>query len=83
MILERILKILNFKLFFLIAISLSLIGLLVVLSEIYLLEGFLDFVNIELEFLDTLPSSFFFAPLVFWNIPLLIVVIVRIIYRKK
>ncbi len=82
MILERILKFLNFKLFFFLAISLSLIGLLVVLSEIFLFEGFLDFVNIELEFLNNLPSSFFLMPLIFWNIPLVIVIIARIIYRK-
>ncbi len=82
MILERVLKFLNFKLFFFLAISLSLIGLLVVLSEIFLLEGFLDFVNIELEFLNNLPSSFFLMPLIFWNIPLVIVIIARIIYRK-
>ena len=82
MILERILKFLNFKLFFFLAISLSLIGLLVVLSEIFLFEGFLDFVNIELEFLNNLPSSFFLMPLILWNIPLVIVIIARIIYRK-
>ena len=83
MVLEKILKYLNFKFFFFLAISLSLMGFVVVLSEIFLFEGFLDLINIELEFLDRIPNSFFLMPLIFWNIPLFIVIIARIIYRKS
>ena len=83
MVLEKILKYLNFKFFFFLAISLSLMGFIVVLSEIFIFEGFLDLINIELEFLDRIPDSFFFMPLIFWNIPLFIVIIARIIYRKS
>lgn len=82
MVLDKILKFLNFKFFFLLAISLSLIGFIVVLSEIFIFEGFLDLINVELEFLDRVPNSFFLMPLIFWNIPLFIVIIARIIYRK-
>ena len=81
--LDKILKFLNFKLFFFISICLSLIGFIVVLSDIFILEGFLELINIELEFLDRIPNSFFFMPLIFWNIPLFIVIIARIIYRKS
>jgi len=83
MVLEKVLKFLNFKFFFFLAISLSLIGFLVVFSGIFIFEGFLDLINIELEFLDRIPNSFFFMPLIFWNIPLFIVIIARIIYRKS
>lgn len=83
MVLEKILKYLNFKFFFFLAISLSLMGFIVVLSEIFIFEGFLDLINIELEFLDRIPGSFFLMPLIFWNIPLFIVIIARIIYRKS
>ena len=82
MVLEKILKYLNFKFFFFLAISLSLMGFIVVLSEIFIFEGFLDLINIELEFLDRIPDSFFLMPLIFWNIPLFIVIVARIIYRK-
>ena len=82
MVLEKIIKYLNFKFFFFLAISLSLMGFIVVLSEIFIFEGFLDLINIELEFLDRIPDSFFLMPLIFWNIPLFIVIIARIIYRK-
>ena len=82
MVLERILKFLNFKLFFFISISLSLIGLFTVLSEVFLLERFLDFVGLEIEFLENLPISFFFLPLIFWNIPLLLMIIAWVIYKK-
>ncbi len=83
MALEKILKFLNFKFFFFISISLSLIGFIVVLSEIFIFEGFLDLINVELEFLDRIPNSLFWMPLIFWNIPLFIVIIARIIYRKS
>tara|TARA_B100001093_G_scaffold174923_1_gene167660 strand:- start:111 stop:359 length:249 start_codon:yes stop_codon:yes gene_type:complete len=82
MVLERILKFLNFKLFFFISLSLSLIGLFTVLSEVFLLERFLDFVGLEIEFLENLPISFFFLPLIFWNIPLLLMIIAWVIYKK-
>ena len=82
MVLEKILKFLNFKFFFFISISLSLIGFIVVLSEIFIFEGFLDLINVELEFLDRVPNSLFWMPLSFWNIPLFIVIIARIIYSK-
>ena len=82
MVLERILKILNFKLFFFISLSLSLIGLFTALSEVFLLERFLDFVGLEIEFLENLPISFFFLPLIFWNIPLLLMIIAWVIYKK-
>jgi hypothetical protein len=82
MVLERILKLLNFKLFLFISLSLSLIGLFTVLSEVFLFERFLDFVGLEIEFLENLPISFFFLPLIFWNIPLLLMIIAWVIYKK-
>jgi len=83
MLLEKILRFLNFKLFFFVAISLSLIGLLIVFSEILLIEGFLDFTGIEFEFLENLPQFYFFIPLIFWNIPLVVVIVARIVYKRS
>lgn len=81
MIFERLLKFLNFRLFFLLAISLSMVGFAIVLAQFFLFEGFLDFIEVEIDFLENLPSSYFLVPLIYWNIPLLIVIVARYIYR--
>ncbi len=80
---EKILKFLTFKLFFFIAISLSLIGFFLILANLLLIKGFpLEFIGIEIEILDDLPTSYFFIPLLYWNIPLMIVIIARFIFRR-
>jgi hypothetical protein len=81
MIFERLLKFLNFRLFFLLAISLSMVGFAIVLAQFFLFEGFLDFIEVEIDFLENLPSSYFLVPLIYWNIPLLIVLVAKYIYR--
>ncbi len=80
---EKILKFLNFKFFFFVAISFSLLGFLMILANYFLIKGFpLELIGLELEVLDRVPDSYFFIPLLYWNIPLLIVALARLIYRK-
>ena len=81
--LEKFLKFLNFKLFFFLAISLSVIGFMLIFANLLFVQGFpLEFFGIEIEFLEELPTSYFFIPLLYWNIPLLIVLVARLLYRK-
>lgn len=80
---EKILKFLNFKFFFFVAISFSLLGFLMILANYLLIKRFpLELIGLELEVLDRVPDSYFFIPLLYWNIPLLIVALARLIYRK-
>ena len=80
---EKILKLLNFKFFFFVAFSFSLLGVLMILANYLLIKGFpLELIGLELEVLDRVPDSYFFIPLLYWNIPLLIVALARLIYRK-
>ena len=80
---EKILKFLNFKFFFFVAISFSLLVFLMILANYLLIKGFpLELIGLELEVLDRVPDSYFFIPLLYWNIPLLIVALARLIYRK-
>ena len=80
---EKILKFLNFKLFFFIAISFSLIGFFLIFTNYLLIKGFpLELIGLELEILDKIPDTYFFISFLYWNIPLLIVILARLIYRK-
>ncbi|MEC8448325.1 MAG: hypothetical protein VXZ10_00670 [Pseudomonadota bacterium] len=54
-----------------------------ILANYLLIKGFpLELIGLELEVLDRVPDSYFFIPLLYWNIPLLIVALARLIYRK-
>ena len=80
---EKILKFLNFKFFFFIAISLSLIGFFLILTNYLLIKGFpLELIGLEIEILDRIPDTYFFISFLYWNIPLLIVILARLIYKK-
>ena len=59
---EKILKFLNFKFFFFVAISFSLLGFLMILANYLLIKGFpLELIGLELEVLDRVPDSYFFC----------------------
>jgi hypothetical protein len=58
-----------------------MVGFAIVLAQFFLFEGFLDFIEVEIDFLENLPSSYFLVPLIYWNIPLLIVLVAKYIYR--
>ena len=81
---EKIIRFLNFKIFFFLAISLSLIGFILIFSKILLINGFpFDFIGIEVEILDDLPISYLFIPLLFWNVPLVLVIIARLLFKRS
>ncbi len=80
---EKILKFLNFKFFFFITISLSLIGFFLIFTNYLFIKGLpLELIGLEIEILDRIPGTYFFISFLYWNLPLLIVVLARLIYRK-
>ena len=79
---DKIRKILNAKLLFFIALSLSIVGLFQVLAN-FLLINFFPIDLIEIDQFNEIPIAPFFIPLLFWNLPLILVFIARAIFKDK
>lgn len=81
--LEKIKEILNFKLFLYLAISLAVVGTVIVLANLLLIKGFpLEIVGIEINLINELPISYFLISLMFWYTPLLLVLLARKFFKN-
>jgi|TARA_B110000503_G_C7133203_1_gene407685 hypothetical protein len=77
---DRIRNLLDGRLLLFIGLSFSIVGLVQVLATILLVNSFpIDLIGIDM--LNKIPMTPFFVPLLFWNLPLVLVLISRAIFK--
>ena len=77
-----LIEILNSKLILYAAISISFIGVTLTLGNLLLIKGFpLELLDIEIDLIKDLPISYFLVSLLYWNIPLVLALVARTLFK--
>ena len=77
-----LINILKSKLILYAAISISFIGVTLTLGNLLLIKGFpLELIDIEIDLIKDLPISYFLVSLLYWNIPLVLALVARTLFK--
>lgn len=79
---RKIRKLLNFKLLLFMGISFSIIGFIQVLASVLLVNSF-PIELIEIDLINKIPVSPLLVPLLFWNLPLILAIAFKVIFKEK
>jgi len=80
--LKILINILKSKLILYAAISISFIGVTLTLGNLLLIKGFpLELIDIEIDLIKDLPISYFLVSLLYWNIPLVLALVARTLFK--